>query len=1233
MARHRNVRGYNYDDDFDDEDLYGHSVDDDYGISPATAAQFIYSKRDRQLSFTEPLEEEENEDVEPKAADVALNAADQALMYSCLDQMRAILGETVAEQVMIDAILQCKFDHAKALDLIFQQDCNLKTTAEDLPSSGRTSREAIFPSLQNLANEKYKHCPLVKTETPPDICINTAQSNFSLKVGSTSEYTQQSTDDTFIHSSYNFPLSTLLSNRPEKLKPSLSNLSGISLEDLISVSKTDSCMKEESGLLDANCSELLHVIPGLEPTRAENTSSSSSTRSISIPRKTRELPSRETQNEMIPKIAKMIISGKKQTMGFDIPCATPEENGQTVYSCIKDQAMFEAPDETDNGSQNVGSVNMYPGQDYQSYTSKSTSKSKQKLNVKLELEKRQGGKPLLNLVVIGHVDAGKSTLMGHLLYLLGHVNKRTMHKYEQESKKAGKASFAYAWVLDETGEERQRGVTMDVGMTEFQTKSKVITLMDAPGHKDFIPNMITGAAQADVAILVVDASRGEFEAGFEAGGQTREHAILVRSLGVTQLVVAVNKMDQVNWQQDRFQEITSKLGSFLKQAGFKENDVSYVPTSGLSGENMIKTSKVNEISSWYKGPCLMEQIDQGSGFCVTGKIEAGFIQIGDRLLAMPPNETCAVKGITLHDEAVDWAAAGDHVGLILTGMDIIKINVGCVFCSPNDPIKACTRFRAQVLVFNFDVPITQGFPVIIHYQTVSEPATIRRLVSVLHKGTGEVVKKKPKCLTKGMNAIIELQTQRPIALELYKDFKELGRFMLRYSGSSIAAGVVTEIDAAVKAAKDAFPAWSSRSPQERSTIICKLADFIERNLDEFAKAESRDQGKTVTFAASLDIPRSVYNFRFFASSILHHTTDCTQMDHLNCMHYTVRTPVGVAGLISPWNLPLYLLTWKIAPAIACGNTVVAKPSEMTSVTAWMMCKLLKEAGVPPGVVNIVFGTGPRAGDALVCHPDVPIISFTGSTSTAQGIIERSAPFCKKMSLELGGKNPAIIFKDADLEECINTTVKSSFSNQGEICLCTSRIYVQTAIYDDFLQRFVDAAKTWKVGSPSDPSACMGALISEHHLTKVRNYVKKALAEGATVLCGEGVDTLDIPSENQGGYFMLPTVIIGLSEESTCMQEEIFGPVTCIVPFDTEEEVIDKANGVKFGLAATVWTKDVGRVHRVAKRLQTGLVWTNCWLIRDLNLPFGGMKASGLGREGAKDSYDFFTEVKTVTIKH
>ncbi|XP_063773442.1 HBS1-like protein isoform X1 [Pseudophryne corroboree] len=679
MARHRNVRGYNYDDDFVDDDLYGQSMEDDYCISPATAAQFIYSKRDRHSSFTEPLEEEEDEDVQdkPRASLIALSSVDQARLYSCLDHMREVLGETVPEQIMIDAVLQCQFDVAKALDLVFKQDCktSMKPERKDLPAAGRPAKG-----------------------------------------------------------------------------------------------------------------------------------------------KERELPPPDTQLEIVPKIAKMTVSGKKQTMGFDVPRTAPELNGQDATVCTRGQVVDDV-EEIDNSVQSTMPANTSQvSEDLTSTPSqgKSSGKSKRKINIKEELERRQGGKPLLNLVVIGHVDAGKSTLMGHLLYLLGHVNKRTMHKYEQESKKAGKASFAYAWVLDETGEERQRGVTMDVGMTKFETRTKVITLMDAPGHKDFIPNMITGAAQADVAILVVDASRGEFEAGFEAGGQTREHALLVRSLGVTQLAVAVNKMDQVNWQQDRFGEVTSKLGHFLKQAGFKDSDVSYIPTSGLSGENLAKRSQISDLTSWYKGPCLIDQIDsfkapqrsvdkpfrlcasdvfkdQGSGFCVTGKIEAGYVQTGDRLLAMPPNETCTVKGITLHDEAVDWAAAGDHASLTLTGMDIIKINVGYVFCSPSDPIKACTRFRARVLIFNFDVPITQGFPVIIHYQTVSEPATIRKLVSVLHKNTGEVMKKKPKCLTKGMNAIIELQTQRPVALELYKDFKELGRFMLRYIGSSIAAGVVTEI--------------------------------------------------------------------------------------------------------------------------------------------------------------------------------------------------------------------------------------------------------------------------------------------------------------------------------------------------------------------------------------------------------------------------------------------------------
>jgi len=439
-----------------------------------------------------------------------------------------------------------------------------------------------------------------------------------------------------------------------------------------------------------------------------------------------------------------------------------------------------------------------------------------------------------------------------------------------------------------------------------------------------------------------------------------------------------------------------------------------------------------------------------------------------------------------------------------------------------------------------------------------------------------------------------------------------------------------DVDRAVEAASRAFQDWSKTTPQERSRYLLKIADLIEANLDLFAEAESRDQGKPIWLAKSLDIPRAILNFRHFATLILHHqeTSSHTETGALN---YTLRSPVGVAGLISPWNLPLYLLTWKIAPAIAAGNTVVCKPSEFTSLTAFVLSQVIQQSGLPAGVVNIVFGRGASAGQALVEHPKVPLISFTGGTATGEQLARIAAPRLKRLSLELGGKNPNLIFADADLDEAVETSVRAAFLNQGEICLCGSRLYVQDTIFDAFVTRFREKTARLKVGDPQDPDTFIGPLVSAAHRDKVQSFIDLAQREGAGFILG--ADQTKFTGRLAGGYFVHPVIVTNVSTTSRICQDEIFGPFVSVLPFRSEDEVIALANGVRYGLSASVFTKDLGRAHRVASRLQAGTVWVNTWLNRDLRVPFGGVKASGLGREGGEHSLEFFTEVKNVCIRY
>ena len=438
-----------------------------------------------------------------------------------------------------------------------------------------------------------------------------------------------------------------------------------------------------------------------------------------------------------------------------------------------------------------------------------------------------------------------------------------------------------------------------------------------------------------------------------------------------------------------------------------------------------------------------------------------------------------------------------------------------------------------------------------------------------------------------------------------------------------------DVEIAVQAAKKAFPSWSKTPKNERSKILIRLADLIEENLEELANAEATDNGKPLTLATRVDIPRASANIRFFATAILHNASQSHHMEE-GFTNYTLNHPLGVVGAISPWNLPLYLFTWKIAPAIASGNCVVAKPSEVTPMTAYLFSKLCIEAGLPKGVLNIVHGLGANAGDAIVSHPNVKAISFTGGTTTGRIIARKCAETFKKTSLELGGKNPNIIFADCDFDKMLNTTLHSSFANQGQICLCGSRIFIERPIYEKFKKAFVEKVKNHKVGNPFDSKSKMGALVSKEHLEKVLGHVKTAEEEGGTILFGGNKLTIE-GCEN--GYFMEPTIIEGLEFTCKTNQEEIFGPVVTLTPFDTEEEVLGYANSTKYGLSATVWTENLTRAQRISQEIEAGIVWINCWLVRDLRTPFGGVKSSGMGREGGFRALEFFTEPKNVCIKY
>lgn len=446
--------------------------------------------------------------------------------------------------------------------------------------------------------------------------------------------------------------------------------------------------------------------------------------------------------------------------------------------------------------------------------------------------------------------------------------------------------------------------------------------------------------------------------------------------------------------------------------------------------------------------------------------------------------------------------------------------------------------------------------------------------------------------------------------------------------AKIPASTWADVELTVKAAKEAFPAWSNLPAEERCKILLKIADKIDEKNNFLAETESKDNGKTKKLASVLDIPRAASNFRFFANAATQFSSEAHNMES-SAVNYTLRQPIGIVGCISPWNLPLYLFTWKIAPALAAGNCVIAKPSEVTPLTAFELAKICIEVGLPAGVLNILHGNGPDCGAAIVTHAEIKAISFTGSTRAGKEIASITAPMFKKTSLELGGKNPNIIFADCDFEKMLKTTINSSFLNQGEICLCGSRILIEKSIYEKFKTAFVAETKKLKVGDPLDDTTRVGAIVSKQHFDKINYHINLAEEEGGKILCGGKV--VKVEGRCVKGWFIEPTIIEGLDENCRTNQEEIFGPVVTIMPFEKEEDAIRISNSTTYGLSCTIWTENISRANRVAMQIQSGIIWINCWLLRDLRTPFGGMKSSGVGREGGNEAMRFFTEAKNICI--